>query len=63
LLKAFDETFSATVQTRTSFIPDEVLFGYRFANAFIISPSAHNKVAVDMRQFDKVEPAHLALNR
>lgn len=63
LLKGFDETFSATVQTRTSFIPEEVLFGYRFANAFVISASAKKKVAVDMRQFDKVEPAHLALNR
>ena len=63
LLKAFDETFSTTVQTRTSFIPEEVLFGYRFANAFIISAAAKNKVAVDMRQFDKVEPAQLALNR
>jgi inward rectifier potassium channel len=62
LLKAFDETFSATVQTRTSFIPDEVLFGYRFANAFVISASANNKVAVDMRQFDKIEPAQLELN-
>jgi inward rectifier potassium channel len=63
LLSAFDETFSATVQTRTSFIPDELLFGYRFANAFIISQSASNKVAVDMRQFDKVEAAQLALKR
>jgi inward rectifier potassium channel len=63
LLSAFDETFSTIVQTRTSFIPDEILFGYRFANAFVFSASAHNRVAVDMRQFDKVEPAQLELNR
>jgi inward rectifier potassium channel len=63
LLSGFDETFSATVQTRTSFIPDEVLFGYRFANAFVISATDHNKVAVDMRQFDEVEPVQLELNR
>jgi inward rectifier potassium channel len=63
LLSAFDETFSTTVQTRTSYIPDEVLFGYRFANAFVISGSAGNKVGVDMRQFDKVEPAQPALSR
>lgn len=63
LLKAFDETFSATVQTRTSFIPEEVLFGHRFANAFVINAFAGNKVAVDMRQFDEVEPVQLALNR
>jgi len=63
LLKAFDETFSATVQTRTSYIPDEVLFGYRFANAFVINATDHNKVAVDMRQFDEVEQVQLELNR
>jgi len=63
LLRGFDETFSATVQTRTSYIPDEVLWGYRFANAFMISRGANNKVAVDMRQFDKVESAQPALNR
>jgi hypothetical protein len=63
LLRAFDETFSATVQTRTSYIPDEVLWGFRFANAFILSQSANNKVAIDMRQFDKVESAQPALNR
>jgi inward rectifier potassium channel len=63
LLSAFDETFSATVKTRTSYIPDEVLWGYRFANAFVFDRAAKNKVAVDMRQFDKVEPTQLALNR
>jgi inward rectifier potassium channel len=62
LLSGFDETFSATVHTRTSFIPSEVLWGHRFANAFVLSQSG-NKVAVDMRQFDKVEAAQFALNR
>jgi inward rectifier potassium channel len=63
LLSGFDETFSATVHTRTSYIPDEVLWGYRFANAFVIGRAAGNKVTVDMRQFDKVEPAQPSLNR
>ena len=63
LLSGFDEIFSATVQTRTSFIPGEILFGYRFANAFVITASANKKVAVDMRQFDKVEPVQLSLER
>jgi len=62
LLSGYDETFSATVHTRTSFIPSEVLWGYRFANAFVLSQSG-NKVAVDMRQFDKVEATQFALNR
>ena len=63
LLRGFDETFSATVQTRTSFIPGEILFGYRFANAFVISATDRNKVAVDMRQFDEIERVQLELNR
>lgn len=62
LLSGFDETFSAIVHTRTSYIPDEVLWGHRFANAFVISGAANNKVAADMRQFDEVEPAQLSLN-
>lgn len=63
LLSGFDETFSATVHTRTSYIPDEVLWGYKFANAFLISTAANKKVGVDMRQFDKVQPSQLTLNR
>jgi len=49
------------VHTRTSFVPDEVLWGYRFANAFVVSQSAAKKVAVDMRQFDRVESAQRSL--
>ena len=64
LLSAFDETFSTTVHTRTSYIPDEVMWGYRFANAFVLTQgSRSNKVAVDMRQFDRFEPASLSLGR
>src|SRR5664279_2433137 len=55
LLSGYDETFSATVHTRTSFVPDELLWGYRFASAFVVSRSSGKKVAVDMRQFDRVE--------
>jgi inward rectifier potassium channel len=54
LLSGFDETFSATVHTRTSFVPDELLWGHRFANAFVVNHS-EKKIAVDMRQFDRVE--------
>ena len=35
LLKAFDETFSTIVQTRTSYTFDDVVWGARFANAFM----------------------------
>jgi inward rectifier potassium channel len=66
LLKAFDETFSTIVQTRTSFTAEDIVWGARFANAFMAhaaqrfadSRRARNsgKVAVDMRLFDIIEP-------
>lgn len=63
LLSGFDETFSATVQTRTSFVPNEVLWGFKFANAFVVQKTSNNKLAVDMRQFDAVESAQALLPR
>jgi inward rectifier potassium channel len=66
LLSAFDETVAATVKQRSSFVPDEIRWGARFANAFLITQTTGRKVAFDMRQFDKIEPAPLpqhALNR
>src|SRR5271166_2099601 len=71
LLKAFDEIFSTTVQTRTSYTPDEVIWGARFANAFMagaadklaVSTRKGKKVAVDMKLFDKIERAVELLNR
>lgn len=61
LLSGFDETFSATVHTRTSFVPSEVLWGYRFASAFVFEGSKGNKVAVNMKFFDAVDKAQLRL--
>ncbi len=71
LLKAFDEIFSTIVQTRASYTMDEVVWGARFANAFMASAAEKfadrgrktGKVAVDMRLFDKIEPAADLLNR
>jgi len=71
LLKAFDEIFSTIVQTRTSYITDEVVWGARFANAFMLSAAegfarrarSGKKIAVDMRLFDKIESAVGLLNR
>jgi len=65
LIKAFDETFSTIVQTRTSYIFDEVIWGARFASAFMADATARfdnarrhdGKVAVDMKLFDKIEKA------
>ena len=63
LLKAFDETFSTIVQTRTSYTFDEIVWGARFANAFLAhaaerfaNSGGDGKVAVDMRLFDIIEP-------
>jgi inward rectifier potassium channel len=69
LLKAFDETFSTIVQTRTSYAADDVVWGARFANAFMADAAAlfakksrKGKVAVDMRLFDIIEPVPERLN-
>jgi inward rectifier potassium channel len=71
LLKAFDETFSTIVQTRTSYTFDDVVWGARFANAFMaqaaerFAKNSHTKekVAIDMRLFDIIEPVADRLNR
>ena len=71
LLKAFDETFSTIVQTRTSYTFDELVWGARFANAFMADAAIRfaddsrkgKMVTVDMRLFDKIEPAVELLNR
>lgn len=55
LLSGFDETVAATVNQRTSFIPDEVLWGARFVNAFLMAQTTGAKVSFDMRKFDAVE--------
>ena len=64
LLKAFDETFSSIVQTRTSYTHEDIVWGARFANAFMAHAAERfakgsgksGKVAVDMRLFDIIEP-------
>ena len=70
LLKAFDETFSTIVQTRTSYSFDDIVWGARFANAFMAHAAErfakrarrNGKVAVDMRLFDIIEPVVERLN-
>jgi inward rectifier potassium channel len=65
LLKAYDETFASIVQARTSYTFSEVIWGARFANAFMVdaaerfarSSRSDKKIAVNMRLFDKIERA------
>ncbi len=59
LLGGLDEAIAAQVNQRTSFIPDEILWGARFANAFLIAETRGRKVKFDMRKFDSVERATL----
>ena len=59
LLGGLDEAISAQVNQRTSYSPDEVLWGARFANAFLIARTRGGKVTFDMRKFDTVEKVPL----
>jgi len=55
------EATSATCQVRTSYIPEEVLWGYRFAP--IVSKTKEGKYRVDFQNFSKtvaVEMPHCA---
>lgn len=56
LLTATDETFSQMVHTRTSYKPDEIVWGARFANLFN-PPAPDGTLSIDMRRlhaFDRV---------
>jgi inward rectifier potassium channel len=59
LLSGFDETVAATVNQRTSYIPDEIRWGAHFVNAFLLVATKGAKVAFDMHEFDTIEPAPL----
>jgi len=59
LLSGLDEAISAQVNQRTSYTPDEILWGARFANAFLIAETRGHKVKFDMRKFDAVERSPL----
>lgn len=48
LLKAFDETFSQTVNSRSSYSYPEILWGAKFTNMFIDSPDGKTTVDVNL---------------
>jgi len=54
LLKAFDDTFSQTVHSRTSYKHDEVKFNSSFTKIIYIAESG--KAAVDLSRIHDVEP-------
>jgi inward rectifier potassium channel len=56
LLTGTDETFSQIVHARSSYKPDEVVFGHRFVN--IYNPvDEEGVVSIDVRRLSETEPA------
>ena len=54
LLTATDETFSQVVQSRSSYVAEEVVWGVKFANLF---QDGDRILTIDMDRFHAVEPA------
>src|SRR5207244_8866939 len=54
LLNGFDETFSQTVHTRSSYTGDEIVCGARFRNMFTTSDE-DGEVAVDIRKLHEFD--------
>jgi inward rectifier potassium channel len=54
LITATDETFSSTVQSRSSYTAEEVEWGVKFANLF---QDGDHVLTIDMQRFHAVEPA------
>jgi inward rectifier potassium channel len=53
LLNGFDETFSQTVHTRSSYLAEDVIWGARFTSVF--TSTDDGKVAVDVRKLDEID--------
>ncbi len=53
LIKAFDDTFSQSVHSRSSYTAEEIVWNSKFAN--IYSESAQGITAVDMSRFHEIE--------
>jgi inward rectifier potassium channel len=54
LITAFDETFSQTVHSRTSYAANEVVWNARFAGAYRVVPGG--RFAVDLQRMHEIEP-------
>ena len=54
LLKAFDDTFSQTIYSRTSYHTNEILWGKKFKPMF--SVKTDGKTLLDLRLIDEMEP-------
>jgi inward rectifier potassium channel len=57
LIKAFDDTFAQTIYQRTSYISDEVLWGFRFKSMSAIGPDGRTEMnAALVGDTEKVGP-------
>lgn len=54
LISGRDETFAQTVHTRTSYKPDEIKFGYRFANMYDQTETSE-PITIDVRKLSEIE--------
>jgi inward rectifier potassium channel len=58
MLNGFDETFSQTVHTRSSYKSDEIVWGARFRSAFDL-PDDDGTIGVDIRRIHEIDPLEL----
>jgi len=56
LLTGTDETFSQVVHARSSYKPDEIVFGQKFVNIYN-RIDTHGVVSIDVRKLSETEPA------
>ena len=54
LLSAMDETYAQEVHTRTSYKPNEIKYGYKFADIYN-KVEAGEKISIDVRKLSKIE--------
>jgi hypothetical protein len=57
-LTALDETFWQTVHTRTSYKPDEIVWGAKFSDIF--EQAGDGLITVDLRRIHEIEPAPIS---
>ncbi len=55
VIKGMDETFASTIHARTSYMPDEIVWGGRLADIFTTDPAGVRHI--DFRKFHDVEAA------
>ena len=58
LITATDETFAAVVHTRSSYKPDEIRIGYKFANLYN-EVEEDEPISIDIRKLSLAVPAQL----